>query len=54
MVLFERSGDSGMINGFTGNYIRVEHPYDPALQGEIKKVILKGISNSGNMNIEII
>lgn len=54
MVLFERSGDSGMIYGFTGNYVRVEHTDDPSLQGEIKKVILKGIADSGNMNIKII
>lgn len=54
MVLFERSGNGGKINGFTGNYIRVEHPDDATLTGKIKRVRLKGIAESGNMNIEII
>jgi len=54
VVLFERSSTDGMVNGFTGNYIRVEHPENGSLQGMIHNVILKGISASGNMFIDLI
>jgi hypothetical protein len=43
-----------MIGGYTGNYIRVEHPWQSALPGEVKKVRLTGISDSGKMEIELI
>lgn len=39
-VLFEDSCNNGMISGYTGNYIRVERPWDTALAGKIKDVIL--------------
>jgi threonylcarbamoyladenosine tRNA methylthiotransferase MtaB len=53
-VLFERSKNEGMITGFTENYIRVEHPWQNSLAGQIRKVRLTGLSPTGNMKIEIL
>jgi threonylcarbamoyladenosine tRNA methylthiotransferase MtaB len=53
-VLFEKSRSNGMITGFTGNYLRVEYPWQSTLAGQIKKVMLKDISPSGRISIEII
>lgn len=53
-VLFEKTRNEGVINGFTSNYIRIEHPWESKLAGNIRKVRLTGISASGKMNIEII
>jgi threonylcarbamoyladenosine tRNA methylthiotransferase MtaB len=53
-VLFESTRSEGMITGFTPNYLRVEHPWDSALTGHIKKVRLNGKSSTGRMSIEII
>jgi threonylcarbamoyladenosine tRNA methylthiotransferase MtaB len=53
-VLFESTRSEGLITGFTSNYIRVEHPWDPQLTGKIKKVRLNKISQSGRISIEII
>jgi threonylcarbamoyladenosine tRNA methylthiotransferase MtaB len=53
-VLFERTKSSGMITGYTGNYIRVEYPWQTNLSGQIKKVLLNDISYDGRMNIELL
>jgi threonylcarbamoyladenosine tRNA methylthiotransferase MtaB len=53
-VLFEKNRIDGMINGYTGNYIRVEYPWHPKLAGQVKKVLLSGISAGGKMNINLI
>jgi threonylcarbamoyladenosine tRNA methylthiotransferase MtaB len=53
-VLFEKTRSEGLITGFTTNYIKVEHPWQPALISKIKKVELKSISQSGKMSIELI
>ena len=53
-VLFERTHSEGFITGFTSNYIRVEHPWESKLAGQIKTVKLNKISPSGRMNIELI
>jgi threonylcarbamoyladenosine tRNA methylthiotransferase MtaB len=53
-VLFERSRSDGMITGFTSNYIRVEHKWNPKLAGQVKKVRLNGISSSGRMSVDLI
>ena len=53
-VLFEKIKSNGMISGFTGNYLRVEHPWQSRLAGQIKKVRLKGVSESGKMSVELI
>lgn len=52
-VLFEHTKSGTMITGYTGNYIRVEYPWDPKLAGQIRKVQLTGISNDGNMTIKL-
>lgn len=53
-VLFEKVRTSGMITGFTGNYLRVEYPWNAKLAGQIRKVNLKGLSPSGKMRVELI
>jgi threonylcarbamoyladenosine tRNA methylthiotransferase MtaB len=53
-VLFERTCTDGLITGFTPNYIRVEHPWESGLAGQIKKVRLNNISSSGKMTAELI
>ncbi|MGN0189985.1 MAG: tRNA (N(6)-L-threonylcarbamoyladenosine(37)-C(2))-methylthiotransferase MtaB, partial [Candidatus Cryptobacteroides sp.] len=37
-VLFESADKEGMMYGYTGNYIRVARPYDPAQIGRIAEV----------------
>jgi len=39
-VLFESSDKSGKMFGYTGNYIRIERPYDAASAGQIVDVII--------------
>ena len=39
-VLWESSVKDGLMAGYTGNYIRVEKPYDPALVNTIESIIL--------------
>lgn len=53
-VLFEHTRYGGMITGFTGNYLKVEHPWNARLSGQIKKVNLTGISETGKMSVELI
>ena len=37
-VLFESTDRNGMMEGYTGNYIRISRPYDPLLIGKITDV----------------
>ncbi|HRW84391.1 MAG TPA: tRNA (N(6)-L-threonylcarbamoyladenosine(37)-C(2))-methylthiotransferase MtaB [Bacteroidales bacterium] len=53
-VLFEKKKVNGMISGYTGNYIRVEHPWNPSLPGKIKEVRLKEPVGDEIMSIDII
>ena len=39
-VLFESTDRKGMMEGYTGNYIRISQPYDPELIGKIVDVII--------------
>ena len=39
-VLWESSQKDGMMGGYTGNYIRVEHPYDASLVNTIQEIVL--------------
>jgi threonylcarbamoyladenosine tRNA methylthiotransferase MtaB len=39
-VLLESDNTNGFMHGFTGNYIKICTPYDPALSNKIKKVKL--------------
>lgn len=51
-VLFEKSRTNGMVNGFTPNYIKVEHPWKARLAGSIINVKLKNMPD-GRMVAEI-
>jgi threonylcarbamoyladenosine tRNA methylthiotransferase MtaB len=53
-VLFESTQNEGSITGFTSNYIRVEYPWESRLAGQVKRVRLKEVSQSGRMKIELI
>ena len=39
-VLFESTDRKGMMEGYTGNYIRISRPYDPELIGKIVEVTI--------------
>ena len=39
-VLFESTDRKGMMEGYTGNYIRISRPYDPELIGKITDVTI--------------
>ena len=39
-VLFESTDRGGMMEGYTGNYIRITRPYDPELIGTVTDVII--------------
>ena len=39
-VLFESKEKDGSMSGYTGNYIRITRPYDPALVGILSEVII--------------
>ena len=39
-VLFESTDRDGLMEGYTGNYIRVSRPFDPALVGRLAEVVL--------------
>ena len=52
-VLFESINNKGMMEGFTENYIRAEHPFKPELIGKVKTVELKEITKTGNVLVTI-
>ena len=39
-VLFESTDKNGMMEGYTGNYIRISRPYDPELIGKIVDIVI--------------
>ena len=39
-VLFEEDNNDGVLSGYTGNYIKVDRPWDPTLAGKIVEVTL--------------
>lgn len=53
-VLFEKSRSEGLITGFTTNYIRVEHPWQTRLAGQIIKVKLNSSLPTGRMKVILI
>ncbi len=53
-ILFESRAVQGMLLGFTSNYIKVETPVFPALVNSIHTGKLTGISNLGNVEIELL
>jgi len=46
-VLFEDNENTGFINGFTDNYIKVKYPYDPVLSNQLKRMKLSNIDVDG-------
>ena len=40
-VLFESTERGGMMEGYTGNYIRIARPYDPALVGTLTDIVIE-------------
>jgi len=53
-VLFEKKNFSGMIAGFTENYIKTFVPYNKSLSGNILRVRLTKVNEDGTMNGELI
>ena len=53
-VLFEAYKKDNLMYGFTGNYIKVETNYNKSLVGQIKKVKLLSVNDSGNVDIEFL
>ena len=39
--------------GFTGNYVKVEAPYDKSLVGKIQRITLTSLSDNGNLNVKM-
>ena len=39
-VLFESTDRKGKMEGYTGNYIRIERPYDPELVGRLTDIVI--------------
>ena len=39
-VLFESTDRKGMMEGYTGNYIRISQPFDPELIGKIVDITI--------------
>jgi threonylcarbamoyladenosine tRNA methylthiotransferase MtaB len=53
-VLFEMTKIDGMTTGFTGNYLRVEYPWNSKLVGRVVKVRINGISDNGRLTVELL
>jgi threonylcarbamoyladenosine tRNA methylthiotransferase MtaB len=45
-VLFESVNDNGRIKGFSSNYVRVSHPFNPSLINQFVSVKIKCVNNS--------
>jgi threonylcarbamoyladenosine tRNA methylthiotransferase MtaB len=39
-VLFESTVHDGMMEGYTGNYIRIARPYDPTLVNTLVDIVI--------------
>ena len=53
-VLFESTDHSGMMYGYTDNYLRVSAPYDTALINNICRVRLNAFDENENISSEIV
>jgi threonylcarbamoyladenosine tRNA methylthiotransferase MtaB len=53
-VLFESENKEGYIHGFTQNYVKVKHPWNPELVNTIQKVKLTEIDDDGLVRVEFI
>ena len=52
-VLFESENKHGYIYGYTDNYIKVRHPWNPKLSNKIVKAKLMEIDNDGFVRIKL-
>jgi threonylcarbamoyladenosine tRNA methylthiotransferase MtaB len=50
-ILFESENKFGYIHGFTDNYIKVRHPWDPKLSNRLVDAKLLAIDDEGYMRI---
>ncbi len=50
-VLFENDSESGTMEGFTENYVRVVAKYDPLLINETRRIVLNEINNNNLVEI---
>lgn len=50
-VLFESENKEGYIHGFTDNYVKIKHPWNPNLVNTIKKVRLTEIDEDGLVRV---
>ncbi|MBT7305137.1 MAG: tRNA (N(6)-L-threonylcarbamoyladenosine(37)-C(2))-methylthiotransferase MtaB [Bacteroidetes bacterium] len=51
-VLFEGENKQGYIHGFTQNYVKVKHPWNPELVNTLKEVTLLEIDEDGMVRFE--
>ena len=51
-VLFEGENKKGYIHGFTENYVKVKHPWNPELVNTSHKVKLSSIDQDGLVRFE--
>ena len=51
-VLFEGENKQGYIHGFTQNYVKVKHPWNPELVNTLKEVILLEIDEDGMVRFD--
>ena len=51
-VLFEGENKQGYIHGFTQNYVKVKHPWNPALVNTLREVTLLEIDEDGMVRFE--
>ena len=52
IVLFEGENKQGYIHGFTQNYVKVKHPWNPELVNTLREVTLLEIDEDGMVRIE--
>ena len=53
-VLFEGENKEGYIHGFTQNYVKVKHPWNPALVNTLHEVTLTKIDEDGLVRFEFV
>lgn len=53
-VLFEKTKSEGMITGYTENYLRVEFPWNARLAGNVAKVRITGMAETGRLTVDLL
>ena len=46
-VLFEQENKDGFMFGYTGNYVRIRHPYNPVLVNQVVQGIISTVNDDG-------